>query len=216
MNIANAALKTARLCSISAFTALAASVVSLTALAEEQQPTISGRVLDHARQPLSGIQVRLFQEGGDFDMSSTSGADGGFTFEHKPAGKLSLQVVPDPKFGLANALIEGIPGDQGRNFAIVLQRGFAVRGRVVSGSKGLKGIPVRVISAESGFDPRHVHGGGFSLTNRDGSFEMVLTPGPKHLEIMNDRYRNLISHFDKEFTVTSDMRLSDLVLPPAH
>jgi hypothetical protein len=181
---------------------------------EEELHKIGGRVIDHLKRPVSGANVRLYDEEGDVLKADRSESDGSFDLSHKPSGnKCLLEVIPREDSGLASALIEGVPGDKDRSFVVELHQGFSVSGRIEHAGKGLKGIVVKVSPALSHTEHTDVHGGGFAVTGRDGRFHMTLTPGNKHLEIYNEKYGDLSRRFESSFTVTAALSLPDVMLP---
>jgi hypothetical protein len=179
-------------------------------------PTISGRTVDSSGNPVTGIAVKLWIEDSGLRRSQTSDSNGHFQIEHKPCKSCCLEVVPPKSTGLASALIERIPGTTSRKIIVELKQGFTVHGRVVNNGKGLKGLAVKVSEIpEEGGSNRYIHGGGTAMTNRDGLYSIILTPGPKLFVVLNNRYRQLAPRTDAKFTVTQDMTLQDVVLPEA-
>ncbi len=46
-----------------------------------------------------------------------------------------------------------------------------------------------------------------------GRFHMTLTPGHKHLQILNEKYGDLSRNIESSFTVTAALSLPDVALP---
>lgn len=166
-------------------------------------PMISGRITDSTGKPIPHVSVRLWLEDLGLSSSQLSDANGYFEIEHKLCKSCTLEVVPNQNKGLASALIERIPGDSTRKIIVELKNGFLVCGRVIHDGKGLNGIALRVFaSGHDNASHSQVHGGGTALTKKDGSYSLILTPGPKTLVAVNNHYKiwflewtqNLLSH----------------------
>jgi hypothetical protein len=174
---------------------------------------VGGRVLDAQHNPLIGAQAKLLDHSGNVIDSASSGNNGVFVLKHKECESCTLSVGPKDKSPFASALIEDIPGNIDRKFSVTLQHGFKVSGRITGGGKGLKGLVVKVTAADS--DSGHVHSGGEARTVRGGTFEVNLTPGVKHLVVMNDKYPNYASTYESKLSVTADREITEIQLPPA-
>jgi hypothetical protein len=193
---------------------LSSCIFQKSALADEEHIfEVGGRVLDEFHKPLNGAQVRLLDHKGNIIDSVSSGQNGVFALKHKECDECTLSVLPGDKSPLASALIEDIPGNIDRKFLVTLQRGFKVSGRITGGGKGLKGLVVKVTA--SGKDPGHVHTGGEAKTSRGGTFEITLTPGPKHLVVLNEKYPTLTEFYETELLVNADREIGEIQLPTA-
>lgn len=175
-------------------------------------PSIAGRVFDSSHKAAAGCFVKVLDEQGDLLRSDRTGVDGSFQIAHKLCAKCMLQVVPGEGTGLASVLLDNLPGEKNRNFIVELHRGFEVSGRVLSDGKGLKGLVVKVVPEPVGTHG-DIHGGGLTLTGKDGRFLMTLTPGLKKLQVCNNRYGNLVSRYEIEINIESPLALSDIALP---
>jgi hypothetical protein len=179
---------------------------------------VSGRVthlVNGEQKPVADVSVLLWEKEGNLSMECKSSPKGEFKFEHKACGKLCLQVAPAPSTKLATAMVENVPGEEPRKMVVVLKSGFIVRGRIVHGKKGLKGLIVKVKPVDPPTNAVKVHGGGVGETDKDGAFEFALTSGAKRITILNEQYPELTSHISKILTVDDDMQLSPIELPKA-
>ncbi len=177
------------------------------------QNTISGRVVDMAGKPLKSVRVNLWTKDGSVSLTSKTDGKGGFKFLHEKSPPCYLEVLPDKDSQLACATIDNIAGDTDRSIIVNLKRGFLVTGRVCSGEKGLSGLIVKVYSEQHSKNPtERVYGGGAVRTGRNGKFEMVLTPGRKHLVVINERFSELKKRTEANFDLSSDMELEDVKL----
>jgi hypothetical protein len=184
----------------------------MAAPARSEEVVIGGRVCDHVNKPVPGAKVKLKNADGQVIDTQSTDSDGRFGFDKPECKSCSLEIVPNPKNILETALINSIPGDKPRQFAVRLERGFAVHGRVVHNGKGLKGVTVRALPSEITSEKGTIHGSGMSTTDGAGRYTMILTPGEKHLTISNDRYRDLAGKITHTFTVTADKDIPDLEL----
>jgi hypothetical protein len=187
-------------------------VLGMAAEARSETVVIGGRVCDHVNKPVPGTKVKLKDADGQVLESQATDSDGRFLFEKPECKTCSLEIIPNPKKTLETALINGIPGDKPRQFAVRLERGFALHGRVVHKGKGLKGVTVRAMPTEITSDKGTIHGGGTTTTDGAGRFTMILTPGDKNLTIVNDRYRELAGKITHSLTITADKDVPDLEL----
>lgn len=174
---------------------------------------VGGRVVDSMHNPLVGAQVKLLDHSGNVLDTASSGNNGVFSLKHKECETCTLSVGPGDKTAFASALIEDIPGNIDRKFSVTLQNGFKVSGRITGGGKGLKGLLVKVTAADE--ESSHVHSGGAARTARGGAFEINLTPGPKHLFLLNDKYPNFVGFYKCNFSVTGDKDIAEIQLPLA-
>ena len=184
----------------------------MTDVGDDRDCSISGRVVDQDAKPIADVTVQLWETNGDLTLDAKTNNDGAFKFLHKNCGKLCLEVLPDRKLKLASALLENLPGGETRKMIVELKRGFLVTGRVVHGKKGLKDLLVRVKPVNAKDARARVHGGGTTETEKNGSFDLVLTAGEKKLQVINDKYPNFAKHEEKVFTVTEDMHLGKIEL----
>ncbi|MBX9670613.1 MAG: carboxypeptidase-like regulatory domain-containing protein [Candidatus Obscuribacterales bacterium] len=175
---------------------------------------ISGQVRDDKNKTMQSVKVELWTKDGTVSMVARTNARGEFSFTHEPCEECFLEVAAPRKSGLASALVDGIPGDEGRSVIVTLKKGYPVTGRVVAEGKGLKGIVVKAYSANHEKDLKaRIYGGGAVETGRGGNFEMTLTPGEKRFVILNNRYKMLAKHADIEAKVITDTELGDIEIP---
>jgi hypothetical protein len=188
-----------------------------TVRSEEEYPTVRGTVTDENLKPLAGVGVKLMNKDASVNVSAVTKATGQFILPHKPCRSLCLEVSPRKGSSLATAWIENIPGEESRRIVVELQRGCEIHGRVVHENKGLKGLSISVTQAsENHKHEKLVHGGGRTKTGRDGSFEMILTPGMKTLSIANERYEDLAPSYSRKLSVEADGVIPDIELPLKH
>jgi hypothetical protein len=116
---------------------------------------------------------------------------------------------------LASAIVEDISGDENRSVLVSLKPGHLVSGRVVDASgTGLKDVLIKVFAEEHKTEhSARVHGGGAVNTGSGGEFEMILTPGRKHIIVLNKRYGEVGERFDAKVNIKEDMRIADIQLP---
>lgn len=185
-------------------------VLALPASAETF--AVSGVVHDSFRKPVKGVQVFLWEaKEGKVIESGRSDKDGFFKLDHEECDTLNLEASPDDSTGLAGAIVEKINGRQNRKVIIELHRGFLVRGRVVHGDKGLKGVTVKALASDT-HRGSTVHGGGTTKTGRGGYFRMILTPGPKKIVVINDHIEGVQRKLERPVVVTEDVVLDNLGL----
>ncbi|PWU00737.1 MAG: hypothetical protein C5B53_03670 [Candidatus Melainabacteria bacterium] len=188
-----------------------------TVRSEEEYPTVRGTVTDENLKPLAGVGVKLISKDASVNLSTTTKGTGQFILPHKPCKSLCLEVSPRKGSSLATARIENIPGEESRRIVVELQRGCEIHGRVVHENKGLKGLSVSVTAAsENHKHEKLVHGGGRTKTGRDGTFQLILTPGMKTLSIANERYEDLTPSYARKLTVETDGIIPDIELPLKH
>jgi hypothetical protein len=174
---------------------------------------IGGRVCDHMNKPVPGTKVRLKDATAGTVLSTAStDSDGQFSFKQPKCSTCALEIIPSPKKTLETALINGIPGDKTRQFAVRLEHGFALHGRVVHRGKPLKGLSIRALPADLDTEKGTIHGGGWGTTDGAGRFTLILTPGQKLLTIYNDKYPSLTSKLTHTITVIADKNIPDIEL----
>ncbi len=174
-----------------------------------------GMVTDPSNKPLGHVRVYLKESDGTTVASTATDGRGRFSISSTSGERLSLEFVPKPKSGLATALYENLPPRQDRQLIVHLPRGFKVTGRVVAAGNGLKGLTVKVTAVKPDNERERVYGGGLTTTVSDGRFTVWLMPGRKWLYVLNERYYDRVSKIKQAFTVTGDMDLADIQLPPA-
>lgn len=183
-------------------------------LAQNANPTVRGTVTDEDLKPVNRAQVQLISQDGATHCQGVTGIDGRFVLMHKPSDSCCLEVCPPKGSSLASAWIEPISGEESRRIVVELKHGFEIHGRVVHAGGGLKGLTVAIspIDKDSKTE-KLVHGQGRSLTNKNGQFEMILTPGMKCLTISNERYPELVSSLSCKLVVKDDGIIPDIELP---
>ncbi len=184
--------------------------------AAHADPQVSGRVLDEMQKPLRGVQVKLLGDEKLQKCLAVTGNDGEFRLAHENCEECCLAVYPPKNLGLATEWIDHIPGNATRHIIIQLRPGFAIKGRVISAGngKGLKGLTLGVSPiTEKSLEHEVVYGSGLAVTGYDGGFRLTLTPGLKDLSIANDRYPELVKHFNKMLKITDAGVLPDIALP---
>jgi hypothetical protein len=169
--------------------------------------TLSGRVVNAQGKPMGGLPVLLWEKDGELSLSCKTSRNGEFDFEHREAGELVLEVNPPLKTELAQAMVEGLPGKEGRKIVVSLKPGHLVSGRVMHAGKPLKGLIVRADALEAG-----VHSGGVTVSQTDGSFGLILTPGAKRLSLVNNTYSDLPKTAGKKILVDGPTHLGALEL----
>lgn len=176
--------------------------------------TVSGRVTDVHNKPIKWVKVELWEKNGDLYESTRTNRHGEFKIDHSPCGPCYLEITPPLKKRLAQALVENIPGDDDRSVLVSLKRGFLLKGKVVHEGKGLKDLVVKVYSKEHANDhDARIYGGGAAVTGRRGGFEFVLTPGKKHVVVLNNKYPDLVKKYEASLSVSNDVSLEDIELP---
>ncbi|MDZ4835837.1 MAG: hypothetical protein SGJ27_18825 [Candidatus Melainabacteria bacterium] len=169
------------------FLSLAFLAIQLPAQALDK--VISGQVRDHKLKTLRGVKVELWSADNKVALSTHTDGDGKFSLSHESCGPCFLEVSAPRKSGLASALIDKLPGDEGRSVIVTLLRGYPVKGQVMCEGKPLKGIVVKAYSRHHEKNTKErIYGGGAVLSERNGSFQMTLTPGDKKFVLLNNRY----------------------------
>ncbi|MBX9696112.1 MAG: carboxypeptidase-like regulatory domain-containing protein [Cyanobacteria bacterium] len=175
--------------------------------------TISGRVVDMVGKPIDKIRVDLWTKEGSLSLSTKTDKRGSFKFVHEKCQPCYLEVLPRKESQMACATIDNISGEENRSIIVNLKRGYLLSGRVCAGDKGLPGVVVKVYSEEHEKNPTaRVYGGGAVKTGRDGKFEMVLTPGKKHLVVINNKFSEIKRRTEANFEISADMELEDVKL----
>lgn len=172
--------------------------------------TLAGKVLCHQNIPVAHATVILTDKETKERLFDTTDREGQFKIAHKPTLDESLQVIPPLKSGLAQVIIEQMPGEEDRHLLISAKRGFLVKGRIVAAGKPLKGAEIKVVPR----DADTVHSGGAAVTDGKGCYSMVLTPGDKTLEISSHSEKQANGTLHQRISVTSDKQLADLTLSP--
>lgn len=153
------------------------------------QKVISGQVRDHKLKTLSGVKVELWSADNKVSMTTRTDGDGKFSFSHESCGPCFLEVSAPRKSSLTSALIDDVPGDEGRSVIVTLLRGYPVKGIVMCEGQPLKGIVVKAYSRHHETNRKErIYGGGAVMSGRNGSFQMTLTPGDKKFVLINNRY----------------------------
>jgi hypothetical protein len=181
----------------------------------ESEPILRGRVTDAEHKGLSNVQIRWTNsEDEEAKLSTETNGDGAFSITHKPCKFCRIEVYPPRKSNLSSAFVEGIPGEASRQVVLELHHGVPVKGRVSDDGRGLKNLTVAFLSIDAKSEKKlSAHGGGWAKTNRNGEFEMVLTPGLKRVEISNDHYSDLEQHYETKVSISQPGTISDIVLP---
>jgi hypothetical protein len=193
-------------------TALVAGLLACAAGAADEAPTVRGSVSDEAGRPVANARVLLRQMDTDAAHATRTDKQGHFALSNDFRGNCALEVCPSMKSGLSRAVIGEVPGNTTRQFVVHLQHGFRLSGRVTFAGRGVKGMTLQVVPSDAG-SADAVHGGGWTATGSDGRFHLVLTPGPKTLVVVNERYSGLVKELRQPINVTGDTQLPDIVLP---
>ncbi len=204
-------LKTNKLLKLTAL--LATFTCSITAASAD--PTIKGRLTDQSYKGVAGVKVSVWDQEANWSVFDITDADGRFSITHKPCESCFVEMSPKKDGDLASALIEDVPGKLSRNFIVQLRHGFTVKGCVLKddGSPA-KGVVVKIAADEEKEDASEkMHGGGATVTAKNGSFSLVLTAGHKLLTVINENYPQYAKHLKQKFKVTSDGALENIVLP---
>lgn len=179
------------------------------------EKTVSVQVMDENGKSLRGIPVELWTKDGNVALKGRTNGKGHLEFTHMPSEKCFLEVMPPIKKRLASAIVEDISGDENRSVLVSLKPGHLVKGRVLdSTGRGLKDVLIKVFAEEHKTEhAARVHGGGAVNTGGGGEFEMVLTPGRKHIIVLNKRYDDVSERLDAKVTIKQDMRIADIEMP---
>ncbi len=194
------------------FLSLASLAIQLPAYALEK--VISGQVRDHKLKTLSGVKVELWSSDNEVSATTHTDGEGKFSISHPSCGPCFLEVSGPKKSGLASALYDDVPGDEGRNYIVTLRRGYPVKGQVMCEGKPLKGIVVKAYSRHHGSDLKErIYGGGAVMSGRNGSFLMTLTPGDKKFVLLNNRYPDVSKNASVTAKVIVDTDLGIVEMP---
>jgi hypothetical protein len=186
------------------------SVTSVSA-----DPTIKGRLTDQSYKGVPGVKVSVWDQEANWSVFDVTDADGRFSVTHKPCDSCFVEMSPKKNGDLASALIEDVPGKLSRNFIVQLRHGFTVKGSVLKDDgTPAKGVVVKISADEEKEDESaRMHGGGATVTAKNGTFSLVLTAGHKLLTVINENYPDHVKHLKQKFQVTSDGALENIVLP---
>ncbi|HWS54490.1 MAG TPA: carboxypeptidase regulatory-like domain-containing protein [Pyrinomonadaceae bacterium] len=121
---------------------------------------------------IGGVTLRLTNSAGALVKSAVSAADGNFTLSAVTAG-FNYTVTPalaGHTFSPATRAYTNLAaGQTAQNFTG--SSGFTISGKVLNGTAGLAGIPVRLASTTTGFTART------ATTAADGSYSFTSVPG---------------------------------------
>lgn len=202
-------LRIAAVVSLSVFSFFVSSGLPAHAL----QKVLSGQVRDDKGHILIGVKVDLWTTDNTISMTTRTDDEGKFSFNHPKCDTCTIEVFAPKKTSLASALIE-VPGDEARTVMVNLKKGYPVTGRVVSNGKGLKGVIVKAYSARhEQSEKERMYGGGAVITQRNGEFSMMLTPGDKKIVILNNKYERLTKTMSMATKVITDTDLGDVEMP---
>jgi len=163
--------------------------------------SVDGRVVDGARAPVAGAEVRVVVYGGDAavsDRTASSEADGRFHFDHLAPGKAILEARTATGVSAPQS-VELVDGRERGGIELVLAGAASIAGRVVDGKgKPLSGARVLATPFGSKIKTRQAQSGG------DGSFVLDgLAAGLRHnVQARLDGYpnvfvRNVVAPADK-------------------
>jgi len=178
------------------------------------EKVISGQVRDDKNAMMSGVKVDLWTTDGAVSMSTRTDGEGKFSFTHEKCGPCFLEVFAPRKSNLASALVDEIPGDEGRSVIVTLKKGYLVNGRVMCAGKGVKGVVVKAYSRDHAKNKKErVYGGGATTTDRNGWFEMTLTPGEKKFVILNSKHPKIAKNASIVARIITETELGEIELP---
>jgi len=187
------------------------------AASQNNYPAVRGTITDENLNPLKRVQVTLTGQENPQTSATTwatmTGNDGRFILQHKPCHVCVLEVLPPKSSHLAAARFSEITGTENRQVVIELKHGYEVQGRITHKRKGLRDMTVAFSPVGQDLKPNSIHDGGWAKTNRDGRFNLILTPGLKCMHIGNERYPELLSSYQRKLSVTSDGSIPDVELP---
>jgi hypothetical protein len=212
-----------RSCSTALFTAFFLSAAAQTTVTgkdgfdltvHEKQPMLIGRVMDAKMQPLASAQLKVTSPDTDLKITTGTKRDGSFQIAHDPCKICQLEVFPPKGSHLAPARLDNLSGESTRRLIIELHEGLEISGRILGNGKALKGVAVSIVpSDEKSSEPSSVHGSGLLITNKAGSFSMLVTPGQKKVTIENDRYPEFVKSFATQIDITAGGDIPDISLP---
>jgi hypothetical protein len=189
--------------------AAVAVLMGLPAVAEQTKVKVTGKVIDGTGKPVAHALVIMRDHDSNTEVHASTDIRGHYEAMHPPERHCSIQVIPRPKSGMAQAILNDVQADEGHHMVISVHKGFLVQGRVVSGDKPLKNVRVRAVPQEG--DIRH--DGGEATTDGHGNYEMVLTPGTKILEVTRAHDKKGTGVAQHEFNVTADGTVPDITVP---
>lgn len=178
----------------------------------ERKVFVRGRVLDPQSNPIASAKVHLLNRDSGEVITETTDGKGNFSFQHPLCSSVSLEVVADERHRLARAQYDNLTGRETKQMVIRLHKGFLVTGKVVAAQKGLRDVDVLVASESP---EEAIFGGGLSRTAKDGSFKLVLTPGPKTIKVMNNGRHDLPPVVERKIVVTADSVIPTIELSPS-
>jgi hypothetical protein len=202
--------------------ALALALVFLTFLAgaraDEKLKTyekvdVHGKVSDEQNKPLPHVKVCLSDQVTGEQKTASTNREGFFQVSSPFSHPLSLEIEPPHGSGLAQAFFENLPARQDRQLFVHLAKGFPVNGRITFSGTALKGIEVKALPQNPESEHEQIYGGGKTVTDGSGKFNLILTPGRKLLFVENRRYTNVARETKRSITVTADTKLGDVTLP---
>jgi hypothetical protein len=176
---------------------------------EETMIEIAGKVTNEHKAPVKRALVILTDRNSGAAQKTHTDRLGHFTFSHPLSGLQSLQVIPAAKTNMAQAVLTDLPGDEPRHVLISVRKGVTVAGRVLFRDKPLKNVTVRVRT----HDGDTVHGGGQTVTDGKGVYQLVLTPGEKTFEVTDVANKESVGIYKENFHVTTPGTMPDLKLP---
>jgi protocatechuate 3,4-dioxygenase beta subunit len=144
--------------------ALVASFTSAVAAT----PALSGKILDSANRPISGVQVKITQAGADVSTLTTA-ADGAYSFNLN-VGSYSMQLLPPAGYSLLYAYNISVPQSQALNFTLtppIPGRAF-LTGHVVAS----KGFVLDYTNSNIGFGNSSAY-----LKDQAGTYYLTPTAG---------------------------------------
>ncbi len=197
-------------------TTLVVFLLSPCVLGADEPMMLKGRVINQENQPVAGAKIVIHDEENGGEIKGEADGKGKFAIKHDECSYFSFDVIPPGNSSLSRAHFQHVSGESGKHFIVQLHKGFAIKGRVIAGGVGIKGLVVKVSPNDTSMtNVEVVHGGGTTLTGRNGEYQLTLTPGQKLIEIRNDRYSDLSTSTQQQVAVSGDTRIPDIVLPVA-
>jgi hypothetical protein len=189
--------------------AAVAVLLAVPALAQQNKVKVTGKVVDGTGRPVAHALVIMRDRDSDSEVHASTDIRGHYEAMHPPERRCLVQVIPPAKSGMAQAILNDVPADEGRHMVISVHKGFLIRGRVMSGDKPLKDVRVRAFPHEGDSS----HDGGEATTDSHGNYQMVLTPGTKVLEVTRSHDRKGLGIVQHEYNVTADGAVPDIAVP---